>query len=157
VVNQFQSENSQTQRHEVDVLRVVENSLRPTFQGTAPSGIVTFELYTEYGSIVQFASREWNEGILQPELLVHLSDNSVSSQMHLLGAKIVVLELYYRILIFVCSSNSALGHFNKGAIDLRTKCIASHINTIHRNVTLSVTHHPPPDRSYESNTQCNDI
>lgn len=79
VVNQFQSENSQAQRHEVDVLRVVENSLRPTFQGTAPSGIVTFELYTESGSIVQFASREWNEGILQPELLVHLSDNSVSS------------------------------------------------------------------------------
>ena len=78
VVNQFQFESSQIQRHEVDVLRAVENSLLPTFESIAPSDMVTFELFTESGSIVQFASREWNEGILQPELLVYLSDDSVS-------------------------------------------------------------------------------
>ena len=78
VVNQFQSENTQTRRHEVDVLRAIENSVRPSFQGGAPSGIVTFELYTESGSIVQFASREWNEGTLQPELVIYLSDNNSS-------------------------------------------------------------------------------
>ncbi|KAL7436170.1 hypothetical protein ACHAXH_006809, partial [Discostella pseudostelligera] len=79
VVNQFQSDSSQTRRHEVDVLRAIENALRPSFQGGAPSGIVTFELYTESGSIAQFASREWNGGALEPELRIYLSDNSSPS------------------------------------------------------------------------------
>jgi hypothetical protein len=103
VVNQFQSDSSQTRRHEVDVLRAIENALRPSFQGGAPSGIVTFELYTESGSIAQFASREWNGGALEPELRIYLSDNSsVSSLVHLIrGMLDIILARLDHLLISI--------------------------------------------------------
>ncbi|KAL7547031.1 hypothetical protein ACHAWF_010344 [Thalassiosira exigua] len=68
-VHEFRSEMEGRNRHKVDVTRSIDAAISKK----AGTTYLTFELSTEPGESVVFASREWNEGAAQPELVVLLA------------------------------------------------------------------------------------